>query len=36
VERAEDGVSAAQADAGPDIEPALDDGGGAGVQADGA
>ena len=36
VERAEDGLAAAQAEAGPRVEPALDDGGGAGVQADGA
>ena len=35
-ERAEHGVAAAQAEAGPGVEPALDDGGGAGVQTDGA
>ena len=35
-ERAADGVAAAQAETGPRVEPALDDGGGAGVQADGA
>jgi len=34
-ERAEDGIAAAQTEAGPRVEPALDDSGGPGIQSDG-